>query len=350
MRTLLIAAVLCVLAAPTQTQAQEQWFNFSASSGVVRAELKLPFDTIQSIAPIDLGGDGMSELLVGSPPGFVGQVFLVRLDGSTINSWLAYDANFKGGVNVAVGDLDGDGVPEIVTAPAGRGSAHVRIFDGFGKPKISPGFFAADSSYTKGVLIDVKRLSDAEPPAITTMTKTENGSLFSAFTPRGTLIKSYPVTTQGSNSDAVNLSIQHGSATTDLTLPTAAKSIDREGKAIVVDLSDQTLSYYEDGYRVGTFLTSTGRPGYATPVGEYAINAKTENAYSKRYGLFMPYWMSFIGSLYGIHELPYWPNGYREGEDHLGTPVSHGCVRLGIGSAQTLFEWAEVGTSVIVQP
>lgn len=349
MKTLIALSALFLLALPDHARAEEQWYDFSARLGLSEAALKLPFDSIQSAVPIDLGGDGTSELVLGSPPGFTGQVFLIRLDGSIINSWLAYDAAFRGGVNVAQGDLDGDGAPEIITAPAGGGGPHVRIFDGYGKPRISPGFFAADASYAKGVRIGVKRLSDTEPLAITAMLDAPGGTVFNAFTPKGELIKSYPVSAARAESETVNLSVQQDNEESILALPTRTKAIEREGKVIIIDLSDQLLSYYEDGYRMGTFLTSTGKPGYATPAGEHAINGKSEKAYSKRYGLFMPYWMSFIGGLYGIHELPYWPNGYREGEGHLGTAVSHGCVRLGVGAAQTLYEWAEVGTPVIVQ-
>ncbi|MBI2637233.1 MAG: L,D-transpeptidase family protein [Parcubacteria group bacterium] len=342
-----LSIVALLLIPPLALAASPARYAYQSNEGPT---LYLPFDTIQSIAPIDLGGDGTSELVLGSPPGFVGTVYVIRLDGSIINSWLAYDEGFRGGVNVASGDLNGDGKPEIVTAPAGGGGPHVRIFDGYGKPKISPGFFAATSSYTQGVRIDVKRLSDREPPAITAMTRTENGSLFSAFTAQGALIKSYPAINEPAGSQTVTLSIQHNSETSILTVPKATRSIEREGKVIIIDLSDQTLSYYQDGFRLGTFPTSTGKPGYATPVGEHAVNRKTDLAYSRTYGLYMPYWMSFIGNHYGIHELPYWPGGAREGENHLGIAVSHGCVRLGVGPAKTLFEWAEVGTPVIVQP
>jgi lipoprotein-anchoring transpeptidase ErfK/SrfK len=58
--------------------------------------------------------------------------------------------------------------------------------------------------------------------------------------------------------------------------------------------------------------------------------------------------MAFIGSEYGIHELPEWPDGTKEGESHLGTPVSHGCVRLGRGDAQAVYDWVEVGTPVFI--
>lgn len=61
------------------------------------------------------------------------------------------------------------------------------------------------------------------------------------------------------------------------------------------------------------------------------------------------FWLGFIGSAYGIHELPEWPGGYKEGKSHLGRPVSHGCVRLGVGSAEWLFNWADIGTEVIIK-
>ncbi len=53
-------------------------------------------------------------------------------DGATGNSipdFFAYDAGFSGGVNVAAGDLDGDGNAEIVTG-AGAGGPAVKAFGG----------------------------------------------------------------------------------------------------------------------------------------------------------------------------------------------------------------------------
>ena len=49
--------------------------------------------------------------------------------GHFVTSFLAYDKSFHGGVRVALGDLNGDGLPEIITAP-GRGmTAQIKAFD-----------------------------------------------------------------------------------------------------------------------------------------------------------------------------------------------------------------------------
>ena len=45
-------------------------------------------------------------------------------------SFFAYDANFTGGVRVAAGDVNGDGVPDIICAAGPGGGPNVTIFDG----------------------------------------------------------------------------------------------------------------------------------------------------------------------------------------------------------------------------
>ena len=143
-----------------------------------------------------------------------------------------------------------------------------------------------------------------------------------------------------------------------LTLVTVTKSkktVDRpftpglyEGKYIEVDLSSQMLYQMEGVNKVGEHRVSTGKWSMPTPVGTYTINSKNPRAYSSTYDLYMPYWMAFIGSKYGLHELPEWANGTKEGESHLGKPVSHGCIRLGVGDAQQVYEWADIGTIVYI--
>ncbi|HAI73805.1 MAG TPA: hypothetical protein DCS28_03035 [Candidatus Moranbacteria bacterium] len=121
------------------------------------------------------------------------------------------------------------------------------------------------------------------------------------------------------------------------------------GKYVDINLQTQIMSIFEEGKLLDTFLISSGKRGMGTPVGEHRIYNKFPRAFSKAYGLFMPYWMAILpdGKM-GIHELPEWPGGYKEGVNHLGVPVSHGCVRLGVGPAKTVYDWADIGTPVVV--
>ncbi len=120
----------------------------------------------------------------------------------------------------------------------------------------------------------------------------------------------------------------------------------KEGKYIDVSIDYQTMTLFEDGAKVNSFLVSSGIPGMSTPLGTYSVKKKEDNHWSG-YGLWMPYSMNFSGPYY-IHELPYWPGGYREGENHLGIKASHGCIRLGIGPAKYVYDWAEIGTPVFI--
>jgi FG-GAP repeat len=45
-----------------------------------------------------------------------------------IRSFFAYDSGFRGGVSVAAGDIDGDGLADIITGAGPSGSPHVRAF------------------------------------------------------------------------------------------------------------------------------------------------------------------------------------------------------------------------------
>lgn len=122
----------------------------------------------------------------------------------------------------------------------------------------------------------------------------------------------------------------------------------QEGKYIDINLTSQIISTFENGKLLSASLISSGKKGMDTPKGTYEIMAKRPRPWSKKYALYMPWFMQFTGQGHGLHELPEWPGGYKEGANHLGIPVSHGCVRLGIGPAKALYDWAEVGTPIVI--
>jgi lipoprotein-anchoring transpeptidase ErfK/SrfK len=122
-----------------------------------------------------------------------------------------------------------------------------------------------------------------------------------------------------------------------------------EGKYIDINLTIQVMTIFENGKLLDAYIISSGKRGMETPTGTFHIANKTPRAWSKKYGLYMPYWMALVSSGdFGIHELPEWPGGFKEGANHLGIPVSHGCVRLGIGPAERVYNWTELQTPVVV--
>ncbi len=125
-----------------------------------------------------------------------------------------------------------------------------------------------------------------------------------------------------------------------------------ENKYIEINLSKQRLYLYEGQTFVNSFRVSTGKWSTPTPTGTFAIANKMGTAYSNPYDLYMPKWNGLSGDSiktgeYGIHGLPYRGN-WIEGEGHIGTPVSHGCIRLGKGNDQYVYDWATLGTPVFI--
>lgn len=124
------------------------------------------------------------------------------------------------------------------------------------------------------------------------------------------------------------------------------------GKAIELDLSSQRMFIWENGQLLFDWATSTGRPDKPTKQGNFKILSKMRWAYGSGEGdtWAMPYWLGFYfsgGTENGIHGLPL-INGRKEGAGSLGYPVSHGCVRVADDNIVWLYNWAEIGTPVIV--
>jgi lipoprotein-anchoring transpeptidase ErfK/SrfK len=128
------------------------------------------------------------------------------------------------------------------------------------------------------------------------------------------------------------------------------------GRYIDINLAKQELFLIEGNNLLYTFRISSGIWYLPTPKGTFSIASKSPRAYSAKYGLYMPNWNNFTGTSddgrslpagdYGIHALPEWPGGQKEGENHIGTPVSHGCVRLNDENAAIVYGWADIGTPV----
>ncbi|PIR41566.1 MAG: hypothetical protein COV31_00450 [Candidatus Yanofskybacteria bacterium CG10_big_fil_rev_8_21_14_0_10_46_23] len=115
-------------------------------------------------------------------------------------------------------------------------------------------------------------------------------------------------------------------------------------KSIDVNLEAMTISLLEDGFAIARYpIAAKGNP-WSSPTreGTFTVKTKEPRHFSSLAKVWMPQAMQYSGD-YFIHGWPYWPNGTL-----LATRYSGGCVRLGEGVSEAVFDWAEVGTAITV--
>jgi FG-GAP-like repeat len=129
---------------------------FDAGSGTVIRQF-LAYDPAfrggVAVAAGSLTDDASADIITGAGPG--GGPHVRVFDGATgrpVGDFLAYDAGFRGGVQVASMDMTGDGRAEIVTGPGAGGGPHVKVFDG-ATGQIRFDRFAYDPAFRGGVAV-----------------------------------------------------------------------------------------------------------------------------------------------------------------------------------------------------
>jgi hypothetical protein len=104
------------------------------------------------VAAGDLNGDGAPDIITGSGVGGGHVKAFSGRDQSELRSFFPYDAGFLGGIFVASGDVDGDGFDDIITGAGAGARPHVKVFDGkTGSELLS--FFAFDTNFRGGVSV-----------------------------------------------------------------------------------------------------------------------------------------------------------------------------------------------------
>jgi lipoprotein-anchoring transpeptidase ErfK/SrfK len=125
----------------------------------------------------------------------------------------------------------------------------------------------------------------------------------------------------------------------------ASSSVSQElndGRWIDVNLSEQQVYAYEGNVLVNSFIVSTGVYDTPTVTGEFNIYVKVpvQDMSGPGYYLSNVPWVMFFYDEYGFHGT-YWHNNF-------GVPMSRGCVNLRTEDAEWLYNWASVGTPVVV--
>jgi LysM repeat protein len=125
-------------------------------------------------------------------------------------------------------------------------------------------------------------------------------------------------------------------------------------KRIVVDISSQRMTVYEDGEIRNTYIVSTGIASSPTMAGVFQVQTHEINAYASNWDLYMPHFMGIYEAwpdfMNGIHGLPLLSSGTRLWASTLGSPASYGCIILDLAAAEDLYNWAEDGVVIEITP
>jgi hypothetical protein len=105
------------------------------------------------VAVADVTGDGIADLVAGVGPGTVPHVKAFDgVSGAEVRSFLAFANTFTGGVYVGGGDVNGDGRDDIIVGADAGAAPHVKVFDGIANTEIR-NFLAFAPGFTGGVRV-----------------------------------------------------------------------------------------------------------------------------------------------------------------------------------------------------
>lgn len=297
------------------------------------------------VAAGDIDKDGKDEIIAGAGFGGGPQVKVFELDGRTIMNIAPFHKDFRGGVDVASGDVNNDKIDEIIASQNYFGQAWVKTYKPNGQ--ILGEFRAYPESFKGGANVSAADIDNDNEAEIITGTGQNGGPQVRAFKYWGKDL--------GKNFMAYSEDFRGGIDVTggDLDQGKVEEIVTAPGKIafetarypyhkyIEITLSKQALKYFENGRKIDEYLISSGRTG-PTPTGTFKIQRKALATLMAGPGYYLPgvpYVMGFLGP-YTIHGT-YWHHNF-------GHPMSHGCVNMYTPEAKILYEWADVGTPVVI--
>lgn len=174
---------------------EEPYLSIYSASGELRARFLVydrSFKGGFSVAAADLTGDGLAEIIVGAGPGGGPHVRIFSHKGILKGQFFAFEESFKGGVNVAAGNIDGVLASEIITARGPGALPEVRIFDRHAN--LQGVFLAYEKSFRGGVEVMVANIDgrlDRHKAEIITAPAGDREALIKIFTNKAELKKSF---------------------------------------------------------------------------------------------------------------------------------------------------------------
>ena len=122
------------------------------------------------VATADVNGDGIEDIIVAPGPGMTGDIRVFSgLDSHLLREIPNVFDGFTGGVFVAGGDVNGDGLADIIVGADAGGGPRVRVLDGANPNNVLADYFAYNSNFTGGVRLACADVNgDGKADVITT--------------------------------------------------------------------------------------------------------------------------------------------------------------------------------------
>ncbi len=314
--------------------------------GAVKNSGFFAFDTTftggVNIACGDVTGDDIGDIVVGAGLGGGPNVKVFSADGTLITEVFIDSATKNTGAAIALGDVDGDGTQEILTSSMGYASPNVVAwtFDST-TASLSPISSSASSDTSSSLVAPVGVVDGSVVIA-------SQGYAEPMLRSTDDTMRISPFSSDATHAIAATPIVDSGVAKRFIVANVAPRMNENtSAKSILIDKSEQRLTAYEYGVPMHTFLVSTAKQGYYTPIGETTVRDKLlYHDYKWVFGIgdprnyFVPNvkWNLRIYDHIYIH-WAYWHNNF-------GNPMSHGCINMNAENSEWIYEWSEVGTPV----
>jgi lipoprotein-anchoring transpeptidase ErfK/SrfK len=120
---------------------------------------------------------------------------------------------------------------------------------------------------------------------------------------------------------------------------------------VYLNLAEQMTYVYKGSTNnwelIKNFPCSTGISGKETPKGIFAVTNRGDWFFAEEFGQGGKYWVQFMGD-YLFHSIPFDKTQTVVLDDTLGTPASHGCIRLKVEDAKWLYDNIANDTKIII--
>jgi FG-GAP-like repeat/FG-GAP repeat len=144
-----------------------------------------------SVAIGDINHDGVTDIITGAGAGGGPHVRIFSATLGTLEGqFFAYDAAFSGGVWVATGNINGIPGDEIITGAGAGGGPHVRIFTGMAGALYDE-YFAYGAAYRGGVMVAAADITGDGSDDVITGAQQQGGPHVRVFGSHGLVLEEF---------------------------------------------------------------------------------------------------------------------------------------------------------------